>query len=246
MIAGPLRFAAVSVAVLLAGCQPGATVKFSFENQATRGQALTLAGAGQTPTVFGVRLVVAYLVEDEAPDMNNVGQVGRIWVNPVCDADLHRCSIAPSSGPHQVTEYFDLALPTEEVNTRLNAQGHTVEPGTYRVLRLDLAGVLKPEDQGVPNLHYGMAGGTPSEVRRDNNYVVRLDPPLVLAAGDSVTLSLGYDIRDSYFADPSLNESNPPDGVSHQDWYCGDHTSDPARGPCLRFSGFSPRVSRTP
>ena len=231
------------LAALAAGCG-GATVKMSFDNQASRsGQALTQRGMGQTPTVFGVKIVVAYLLEDETADMNNVGKVGRIWVNPVCDPDLH-CGIGVGAGANRVTDYFDLALPTEEVNARLNAQGHTIEPGTYRVLKLDLAGPQGAHDGDVPNLHYGMAGGTPSEVRRDNNYTVRLDPPLVLEAGDAVTMALGYDVRDRYFADPSLNESNPPEGTTFQNWYCGDHSSTPAHGPCLEFSGFTPSVIR--
>ena len=232
------------VAALAGGCG-GATVKMSFDNQASRGgQALTQRGAGQTPTVFGVKIVVAYLAEDTDADMNNVGNVGRIWVNPVCDAELHSCGIGAGAGANRVTDYFDLALPTDEVNARLNAQGHTIEPGTYRVLKLDLAGPQGSRDGDVPNMRYGMAGGTPSEVRRDNNYTVRLDPPLVLEAGDSVTMALGYDVRERYFADPSLNESNPPEGTPFQNWYCGDHSSTPARGPCLEFSGFTPSVVR--
>jgi hypothetical protein len=233
------------MAGLTAGCQPGATVKMSFQNQATHtGQALVQAGAGQTPTVFGVKIVVAYLVEDQAADMNNVGNVGRIWVNPVCDAELHHCGIGAGAGANRVTDYFDLALPTDEVNARLNAQGHTIEPGTYRVLKLDLAGPQGSSDRDVPNMQYGMAGGTPSEVRRDNNYTVRLDPPLVLEAGDSVTMALGYDVRQRYFADPALDESHPPEGTPFQNWYCGDHGSSPAHGPCLEFTGFSPTVIR--
>ena len=228
----------------LGACQGGAGVKIAFDNRTgATTQALALS-AGQTPSLFGIRLVAAYLAEDEDAQMNNVGQVGRIWTNPVCDADGYRCSIAPASGPNQVKEYFDLALPSEEVNARLNAQEHTIKPGTYRVLRLDLAGVLPAGEHEVPNLRYGMAGQPPSEVRRDNNYVVHLDPPLALADGDSVTMSLGYDIHDRYYDDAGLDEAHPPEGTTFQDWYCGDHSQDPARGPCLAFTGFVPGVTR--
>jgi hypothetical protein len=89
-------------------------------------------------------------------------------------------------------------------------------------------------------MRFGMAGEAPSEVRRNNNYVVKLDPPLELADGDNVTMSLGYDIRDSYYAG-DVNESHPPEGTTLSDWYCGN----PAAGPCLAFRGFAPRVTRT-
>jgi hypothetical protein len=167
-----LSFLAFS-AIGSAGCQGGAGVKIAFDNRGPAGitQALSLE-AGRTPTLFGIRLVAAYLAEDVDADMNNVGEVGRIWTNPVCDADLYHCGIGPGAGANRVTEYFDLALPTDQVNARLNAQEHLIKPGSYRLLRLDMAGVLGAHDNDVPNMRYGMAGGTPSEVRRDNVYVV--------------------------------------------------------------------------
>ena len=225
------------------GCQ-GAAVKIAFDNRtAAVTQALSLS-AGRTPTVFGVRLVGAFLSEDEDGHMDNVGKVGRIWANPVCDPDLRRCGIGPSSGANRVTDYFDLALPTDEVNARLNAQEHVIDPGTYRILRLDLAGPQPTDEHDVPNLRFGMMGQPPSEVRRTNVYVVHLDPPLVLADGDSVTMSLGYDVRDGYFDDPAMDEFHPPEGTGFNDWYCGDRSHEPARGPCLAFTGFSPGVTR--
>jgi hypothetical protein len=239
----PLLFCATG---LMAGCQGGADVKIAFDNRASAlsaGQALTL-GDGRTPTLFGIKMVAAYLVEDMDQNMDNVGEVGRIYVNPVCDEGLYNCGIGPGAGANRVTEYFDLALPTEEVNARLNAQSHVIKAGTYRVLRLEMTGPEKVPEMDVPNMRYGMAGETPSEVRRNNNYTVRIDPPLVLAEGDAVTMSLGYDLRDSYFGGPDVNESRPPEGVSFNDWYCGDHSMNPARGPCLLFKGFSPSVTR--
>jgi hypothetical protein len=239
---GPLLLSAV----ITAGCQGSASVKISFENRAggQAGQALTLAGAGRTPAVFGIRLVAAYVAGDEDEQMNNVGEVGRIWTNPVCDPDLYKCGIGPGAGANRVTEYFDLALPTDEVNARLNAQGNSIKPGSYRLLRLDLAGPQGAHDGDVPNMRYGMAGATPVEVRRDNVYVVKLDPPLELADGDGVTLSLGYDVRDSYYEGDDLRSGQPPEGYQLNDWYCDEHGGI-GRSPCLAFRGFFPSVTRT-
>jgi hypothetical protein len=44
-------------------------------------------GEGSTPDVFGIKMTAIYLSEDvDAATMNNVGNVARIWTNPVCDA----------------------------------------------------------------------------------------------------------------------------------------------------------------
>jgi hypothetical protein len=232
----------------LVGCQGSADVKVAFENRASAisggGQALTLEQDGRAPTIFGIRIVAAYLAEDVAPDMNNVGEVGRIWTNPVCDEGLYHCSITANAGPYQVKEYFDLALPTAEVNARLNSQNASIKPGTYRYLRFDMAGVMRPPEQTTPNLQFGVQGSPSNEVRIDNNYLVKLDPPMVLEDGDSVVLNLGYDLRGSYFEGADLDAFHPPDGASFNHWYCGDRTHDPAHGPCLRFDGFTPTVTQ--
>src|SRR4051812_3547788 len=148
---------------VVAGCQGSAQVKVAFENRASMtlgvGQALTLApapGEGRTPSVFGIRIVAAYLAEDIDPSLDNVGEVGRLWTNPICDEGLYRCSITPEAGPYRVTEYFDLALPSDEVNARLNSQGAAIKPGTYRYLRFDMTGVMKMPEQTTPNMHFGV------------------------------------------------------------------------------------------
>jgi hypothetical protein len=235
---------AVLLAIGATGCQGSAGVKMAFDNQSTRltAQALSLA-EGQTPTVFGIKMTAVYLVEDVAPDMNNVGEVGRIWVNPVCDEGLHECGIAPDKA-NRVTDFFDLALPTEEVNRNLNAQSHDIKPGTYRYLRVDFTGPLAPgvvNDPTVTNLRFG-ADGVVSEVRnRQNGATVKIDPPIELADGDSATVALGYDYRGSYFPSKDLDASHPPDG-DFQNWLCSDLSAQPERGPCLRFAGFTPSV----
>jgi hypothetical protein len=233
-----------TLALAGAGCG-GAEVKVAFDHHAdsSSGQALTVAD-GNTPSVFGMKLVTIYLVEDRSADMNNVGNVGRIWLNPACDPDGYKCSIAPTAGAHQIQDYFDLALPTSEVNARLNSQGSEIKPGTYRYLHMDLAGPIASDEHTAPNLQFGTGAGT-SQVRLMNNgYLVRLDPPMVIADGDTVTVTLGYDVRGSYFTGADLDAFHPPAGTTLDQWYCGDQSRTPARGPCLRFSGFTPAVSR--
>jgi hypothetical protein len=231
------------MALAAAGCG-GAEVKIAFDHRTQGvGQALTIAD-GNTPTVFGMKLVTMYVVEDIGADSNSVGQVGRVWLNPACDPDSSHCSIAPAAGPHQIKDYFDLALPSAEVNARLNSQGHHLEAGTYRYLHMDLAGPIAADEHTAPNLRFGTSAGA-HEVRLETNgYWVPLDPPMVISDGDAVTVTLGYDLRGSYFEGTGLDAFHPPEGIALDEWYCGDSSQSPARGPCLRFAGFVPAVSR--
>jgi hypothetical protein len=235
-----------SLALLAAagtGCG-GADVKVAFDNTApvASGQALTLADA-HTPSVFGLKLVAIYLAEDIDADTSNVGEVGRIWTNPVCDPDLYQCGIGKEAGANQVKDYFDLALPSEVVNQRLNAQGATIKAGSYRYLRMDMVGIEKDHAAHIANLRYGADAAHAQEIRfRSNNYLIPLDPPLDINDGDAVTVTLGYDLRGTFFDGPGLNLSHPPDGTAQADWYCAGDLAE--GGPCLHFTGFVPAVKR--
>jgi hypothetical protein len=246
-----LALAALSVTA--AGCG-GAEVKVAFDHQTSTagpGRALTEASTqpltvddGHTLTVFGMKLVTIYLVEDRDENMDNVGHVARIWMNPACDAEGTRCSISAEGGGYQIKEFFDLALPTAEVNTRLNSQGSSIKAGTYRFLNMDLAGPMKTDDRSATNLRFGSSTASHEVRLNDNRYLIALDPPMVVADGDAVTVTLGYNMRGSYFDSADLDGFHPPPGTALQDWYCGDTSHSPARGPCLSFAGFLPAVWR--
>jgi hypothetical protein len=62
---------------------------------------------------------------------------------------------------------------------------------------------------------------------------------MVVADGDSVTVTLGYDLAGSYFPGADLDAAHPPQGTSLSDWYCAN------TGPCLRFTKFTPAVTHS-
>ena len=245
-VVGLLAFAVLFGAQ--AGCG-GAEVRVAFDHAGTAGagQALTLAD-GHTPEVFGIKLVGIYLAEDVSPtEHDNIGNVGRIWTNPACDEDGYRCSINADAGPYQVKDFFDLALPSAAVNARLNSQGASIKAGTYRYLRMDLVGIDHVRDQAMTNVRFGAQANTAHEIRlNDNNYLVPLEPPMVVRDGDTVTVTLGYDLASSFYDGPDLNGFQPPTGTPLAEWYCGDTSHTPARGPCLHFTTFEPRVTGAP
>jgi hypothetical protein len=230
------------LALLLAGCQTTAEVQVGFENGASGPGKPVIGADGTTPEVFGIKLVAVYLAEDIDSHTDNVGNVARIWTNPACDPDLRHCGIGTPSAPFQVTSYFDLARSTQAVNAELNASAQPVPPGTYRDVRLDFAGIDPPD--GVPNLRFGTTEDSRDVRYRDNGLTVALDPAMVIAPGESFLVTLGYDMSHAYYPDPSGQAGAPPAGTSLSDWYCADTTIDPAHGPCLAFTGFTPDVRR--
>jgi hypothetical protein len=228
----------------LGACQPTGSVQVGFESAA-----VTAAGAaakpdsvgGDAPDVLGIKLVAVYLAEDIDGHMDNVGEVARIWTNPLCDSDLHACGIAPIAGPYQVTGFFDLARSSEAVNAELNAAPEPVKAGTYRYVRVDFAGIV-PTGDDTPNLRFGRDGDV-REIRfRDNNVTVAIDPPLTVEEGGSFVVLLSYDASHAFFSGPDLRAGGPPAGVSIDDWYCIEDPQGGSGPPCLAFRGFVPKV----
>lgn len=249
----------IAFAFFAAGCgatddsdSAGAKVQVAFNNLSGVTSALNLrnmlaVGTPSTPEVFAMKLVVMYLVPDVDPDtQNNIGTAARIWQNPVCDDDLTFCGIGEGAGEYRVTDYFDFALPTEEVNANLVSQGRTVAEGTYKYLRVDFMGYNNGvTDSDTPNFKFGPNASTTHEIRPNwgNGYTVALAEPIEIVAGETVDVTIEYDYADSYYADASNDTGNPPEGGVIDNWSCVG-SGNPATGPCLYFSGFAPSAKK--
>jgi hypothetical protein len=134
---------------------------------------------------FEMKILSAYLAEDiDAVTMNNVGAVQRIWVNPSCpSADGCRDSDV---------DYFDLSDP-REANRALNEQAKEIETGTYRYVRVQFC----IGDAQGNIVRYKTAGmSSPVEARYGGCAVTseRIEPPVELGAGDTITIALAYDL----------------------------------------------------
>jgi hypothetical protein len=115
-----------------------------------------------------------------------------------------------------------------EVNAALNAQGHSVEPGTYRYLRVEFC---KFNSGLANNVRWGTEGTGPTEFwRGDCVITVPLSPALELDDGDSVTVALQYDLANS-IAIGALASGDSCTGL------------DSAR-TCFTIPGFVPTVVR--
>ncbi len=198
---------------------------------------------GVDPTIYQMKLVAMYLVEDIDGSSNNVGALTRIWTSNKCDADLTLCGIGPSAGSY-IVDYFDLAAGTAAVNQTLasyqrDSAEASVNAGTYRYIRLDFQGATGSSDPTSPNLKFGTSSA--HEVRAQvGNLDVQLADPLVIVEGDTFTVNLAYDLEARFYSSGSVG--SPPSEVNGTDkWTCDGLGSGV---PCIVEAPFSPSVTK--
>ena len=245
--------------VMLGACGGGASVKFQMSNDTS--SARTTAGAaaaGATASgddVLKLKLIAAYLAEDVAPTtMDNVGATEMIWLNPQCQGDISNCNLSgfaqPAGGP-RVTDYFDLARSNAEVNADLNSQAATIEPGSYRYARLEMCkaypGDTQPTDPTLMWRGPGMTAEQPFTSGDCGRTSVAFDPPLVLATGDAVAVTLGYDLDTSIVAGaPAPGGYGIAgalyDGAPHYFRACEDVDAD--HRVCMDYPDFVPSAAK--
>ncbi|CAN5381790.1 hypothetical protein BH11MYX1_BH11MYX1_17270 [soil metagenome] len=242
---------AVLLATLLAACD-GATASLQLANQTSSVRTSAVLADG---TTLRLKLIAVYITEDVDPaSMDNLGASEVIWINPQCGGDLAGCNVAgfaqPAGGP-RITDYFDLSRPSAEVNAELDSQGLAVRPGTYRYARVELCKALDATAPAVPTVPTMMWRGpgmmtelpfTSGDCGRTSQ---AFDPPLVLAAGDAVAVTLGYDL-DRAGVSGAPAPGNPGtvvgatelDGTPHQFRTCSD--VDDMHRDCLDFPELAP------
>jgi hypothetical protein len=239
--------------VMLGACSGGATVQFKMSNDTVAARTSGAAAAGDS-VVLELKLIAAYLAEDVDPTtMDNVGATEMIWLNPQCQGDISGCNVAgftlPAGGP-RVTDYFDLARTNAEVNAELNSQGATISPGSYRYARLEMCKAYASDTAPTePTLMWrgpGMTAEQPFTSGDCGRTSVAFDPPLVLAAGDSVAVTLGYDLSTSIVAGAPAGGYSIAgalyDGAPHYFRACEDIDAD--HRVCMDYPDFVPSAAK--
>jgi len=198
----------LAFAVVVSACGPSsgsssgsAVLKFQGK---IGGTALGTAASALTvdpsaPTIFGMKLIAAYLAEGIDPvTQDNQGQTPMIYLNPECSGDIEHCDISPGTAPdgrpitHIVQSTFDLALPAAQVNAALNAQSRPVPKVTYRYVRVEFC---KSNSGSATNVAWGTADtGTIEFVGGGCVVTAELSPPVFIGGGDVVTVTLDYDL----------------------------------------------------
>ncbi len=191
----------------LSGCSGGdATARLSFA--AAESSALTaLVPATSTPnfatsgsaTTFKMKLIAAYLTEDIDPvTFSNSGVTSMIYLNSDCQEDIMHCDLSAGTAEDGaamdkiITTYFDFSSPTA-ANTALNTQARDITTGTYKYARLEFC---KYNSGDANNITWGNSSTGDIEMQRNSCTVnsAELVPALEVAASDTVTITLSYDI----------------------------------------------------
>jgi hypothetical protein len=237
---------------LLAACD-GATASLQLANQTSQARTNTVLADG---TTLRLKMIAVYITEDVDPvSMDNIGASAMIWINPQCGGDLSGCNVdgfaQPAGGP-RITDYFDLSRPSAEVNAELDSQGLAVTPGTYRFARVELCKALDASAPSAPTMMWKGADMTTEQPFASGDCgrtSLAFDPPLVLAAGDAVAVTLGYDL-DRAVARGMPVPGNPSsvvgatelDGTAHQFRTCSD--VDATHRDCLDFPELAPSAAK--
>jgi len=245
-------------ALALAACTGSASARLELANQ-TSALSPGVAGLLADGTSLRVKLVAAYLAEDVDPvSQDNVGRSAMIWLNPECGGDISGCNVAGMALPPgpRITQYFDLARPSAAVNAELNSQDSAIDLATYRYARVELCKSYGGQTQAtVPTLMWQGPGMTAEQafVSGDcGRTSLPFDPPLVVAAGDAVTISLGYDLASAVVAG-APHPSSPhcsfaiaghddPGGAPHCFRACVDTAAD--HRVCMDFPALAPTAAR--
>ena len=245
---------AVVLLSLLVGCS-GADAKFQLANQTPSARTAS-AGVLGDGTSLRLKLIAAYLVEDVDPvTMNNIGDSEMIWINPQCGGDISNCNVdgmVLPAGP-RITDYFDFSRSTDEVNAELNSENASVSPGSYRYARIELCKALGGQSQAtVPTMMWkgrDMAAEQAFTSGDCGRTSLAFDPPLVLAAGDAVAITLGYDLdRAVVSGTPAPNNPGSvvgaleSDGSQHAFRACADVDAD--HRDCMDFPDFAPSAAK--
>lgn len=243
-------FAAATSAACSSSSSTGAKAQVSLRNDTGASSVTTLHAGGlhfddlpsQASPVsdvshFAMKLASIYLVEDVDPTtQNNVGQGANLWVSPHCTS-ADDC------------DFFEFARPTAELNADLNSQALDVMPGTYRYMRLEFC--YHGEAPTQPNVSWTGPGMTSPQGFIGGGCGItskEFAPPLVLEPGDTVSVSLGYDLTNSVSTgavtdSPGQNALTAPDGhgIGFND--CAIDDAMTAKD-CFNVPVFTPSVSK--
>jgi len=246
----------LTVLAPLTACMGSASARLALDNQTATARPHT-ASLLADGTSLRLKLIAAYLSEDVDPTtQNNIGQTAMIWLNPECNDDISGCNVEGMTLPPgpRITQYFDLARPSAEVTADLNAQDTPIEPATYRYARVEMCKSYGGQTQPtVPTLMWKGPGMTTEQsfVSGDcGRTSLPFDPPLVLAAGDAVTISLGYDLAAAIVAGAprpggggyTLAGQDQPNGAPHYYRACFDVAAD--QRVCMDYPELSPSAAR--
>ena len=187
----------LSALSFLIGCgnDGSASAKLAFTNSSSLSRL--------APTTFGMKLISVYLAGDiDSVTQNNIGGTAMIYLNNDCSNDISRCDI--SAGRNEfgnylyiVTSYFDFTQGTTAVNTAINAQNRSIQPGTYKYARMEFC---KNNQGNSKNIKYRGGSMSADATFKHTTCTVNSSPfskPISIGDGDAITVTLTYDMSNA-------------------------------------------------
>ena len=241
-----------------AACTGSASARLELTNRTATpaARAADTAAVLADGTSLRLKLIAAYIAVDVDPvTMDNIGDSAMIWLNPECADDISGCNVAGFTQPPgpRVTQYFDLARSSDDVNAELNSQDLPIEPATYRYARVEMCKAYDGQTQAtIPTLMWkgpGMSAEQPFTSGDCGRTSLPFDPPLVVAAGDAVKVSLGYDLASAVvagaphaFSSYSIAGHDDANGNPHVFRACVDVSAE--QRVCMDFPELAPSAAR--
>lgn len=227
----------LSLTLLCAACNAPSSATLQFHNG--RDGALKQGLNERAPSTFGMKLLAVYLAEDVDPvTQNNIGRTQLIYLNPTCNEDIGHCELSPGTNPqdgqpymHFVTDFFDFASSSAEVNAAIAAQQRPIEATTYRYTRMEFC---KANEGRATNVRWAADGAAPNEFVYGGCGVTSapMEPALTVGANDQVTVTLSYDLASS------ISDQAPGNNAVSG--------NDCRNGVCFRIPTFTPSAALAP
>lgn len=192
------------------------------------------------PSVLGLKMLNAYIVEDIGPDQNNIGEHGgSIWINPECPVSVSEDDGKSSTNcsDEVVTKYFDFARDTAAVNTELNSQGLSVLAGTYNYIRIDFC-IGGAKSNNVQFEAEGMDEPYQTKIGGCGVTSVKAVPPVTIPEDGSVKITLTYDLSTAIYGNDSNSTFGMGGGAND---ICWKH-SDGEKIRCYNPPQFIPSI----
>ncbi|MBU6374936.1 MAG: hypothetical protein KGQ59_02965 [Bdellovibrionales bacterium] len=228
-----------ALALSLSACGGKATAKLQFSKASSSPQLKETSPLERGLTAahsFKMKFIAAYLSEDINPTtQNNTGKTSMFWLNSECSDDIKSCTTDPTSNGgkdedgvswrHTIMSFFDFSN-VPNVNTTLNSQGREIDTGTYKYVRLEFCKWQGTENPTYNNIKWtAVDGGTEYSFSQPScGVTAEISPPMEVAAGESVTITLNYSLENT------LQSGTGP--------------SNCAGGTCFSLPTFTPSVTK--
>lgn len=171
-----------------------------------------------TPTYYGLKMLSVYVSPDSEGAKTAPG--GLIWSNPACpthtsntevgtgdDQKTYEYDVQDDCTDDAVSSYFDFARTSTAVNADLNSQDRKIPPGTYNYVQMAFC-IGSAKSKNLQFKADGMTDNYSMSINKCGVVSDKLSDPIVLGEGESVDVSVTYDLSQILYQSGSYKDSS--------------------------------------